>query len=288
MGGGGPAADPAGVHLRGDRGRRRRRRAGLGGFSLWRAAARAGGGVGAAGGRQLCERLFRRHPRYGREPSRPVPVGRQRVDDTGHGEVRGVRLLRGAAIAGLALVIATQAWWLLIVGIACIAAAWYYTGGRRPYGYRALGEVFVFIFFGPVAVLGTTYVQALRLSWPAIAAAAGIGCYACAILVANNVRDIPTDAQTGKKTLAVMMGDPASRTLWAVLVGFAHLLGILLAVILSPWVWFSLIGIPMAVRAAGPLLAKRSGLELIPTLRDTGLAELLYAVGLGVGLALSV
>ncbi len=184
--------------------------------------------------------------------------------------------------------IATQAWWLLIVGIACIAAAWYYTGGRRPYGYRALGEVFVFIFFGPVAVLGTTYVQALRLSWPAIAAAAGIGCYACAILVANNVRDIPTDAQTGKKTLAVMMGDPASRTLWAVLVGFAHLLGILLAVILSPWVWFSLIGIPMAVRAAGPLLAKRSGLELIPTLRDTGLAELLYAVGLGVGLALSV
>ncbi|WP_163508343.1 1,4-dihydroxy-2-naphthoate polyprenyltransferase [Fodinicola acaciae] len=191
-----------------------------------------------------------------------------------------------AALAGLALVVATQAWWLLVVGVACILAAWYYTGGKRPYGYNALGEVFVFVFFGPVAVLGTTYVQALTISWPALAAAAGIGAYACAILVANNVRDIPTDSQTGKRTLAVLMGDRASRILWAALVILAQVLGIVVA-IWHGWAWLSLLGIPMAVRAAGPLLARKTGLALIPTLRDTGLAELCYAIGLAAGLALS-
>ena len=95
-----------------------------------------------------------------------------------------------AAVAGLALVAASGAWWLLAVGAACILAAWYYTGGSRPYGYSGLGEVFVFVFFGLVAVLGTTYTQALAVDLPALAGAVGIGALACAILVANNLRDI--------------------------------------------------------------------------------------------------
>ena len=108
-------------------------------------------------------------------------------------------------------------WWLLPVGAAAILAAWFYTGGPRPYGYAGFGEVFVFVFFGLVAVLGTTYVQAERLSWPAVGGAVGIGMLACALLVANNLRDISTDTVVGKRTLAVLLGDRRTRQLYAVL-----------------------------------------------------------------------
>jgi 1,4-dihydroxy-2-naphthoate octaprenyltransferase len=107
-----------------------------------------------------------------------------------------------AGVAGLTLAALTT-WWLVVVGAACLVAAWYYTGGRSPYGYRGLGEVSVFVFFGLVATVGTTYVQAERVTAASVLAGVGCGALACAILVANNLRDVPTDTAAGKRTLAV-------------------------------------------------------------------------------------
>jgi len=188
------------------------------------------------------------------------------------------------AVLGLVLA-ATSAWWLLAVGAVAIAAAWFYTGGRTPYGYRALGEVSVFVFFGLVAVLGTTYVQAGRVQWPAIAGAAGIGSLACALLVANNLRDIPTDTVSGKRTLAVVLGPQRSRRFYAALVAVAFILAVLCG-LATWWALVSLIALPLAVRAVRVVVSDAVGPALIPVLRDTGLAELLYAVGLTAGLVL--
>lgn len=190
-----------------------------------------------------------------------------------------------AAVAGLGVVALAGLWWLIAVGAASIAAAWFYTGGTRPYGYSGLGELSVFVFFGLVAVLGTTVVQAERVSVAALVGAVAVGLYACAILVANNVRDVPTDAAHGKRTLAVLMGDRASRWFWLVLVVLAHALALGL-VCEFPWAALSLLAVPLLVRAALPLLRQKHGRELIPTLRDTALAELVFAIGLAVGLAL--
>ncbi len=191
-----------------------------------------------------------------------------------------------AGLAGLALVAIVGQWWLLAVGAGCVLAAWYYTGGRRPYGYAGLGEVFVFVFFGLVAVLGTTYTQAGTLSWPALAAAVGVGVLACALLVANNLRDIPTDALTGKRTLAVRLGERRTRTLYAGLLAVAALA----ALAVAPTHLGALLGVAAMASAARPLRLVRSGADgraLLPALRDTGRSELLYGVLLGIGLALT-
>jgi 1,4-dihydroxy-2-naphthoate octaprenyltransferase len=190
-----------------------------------------------------------------------------------------------AALAGLALTALSGAWWLIAVGAASVGAAWFYTGGPRPYGYAGLGEVFVFVFFGLVAVLGTTYTQAGRVDLAAVCAAVAIGALACAILVANNLRDIPTDAGAGKRTLAVRLGDAGTRRLYVGLVAAAFVL-VPVAAVGRPW---ALLGLGAVVAAAPPVRAVRDGakgLELLPVLRDTGRLELLYAVLLGVGLAL--
>ncbi|MGH3496559.1 MAG: 1,4-dihydroxy-2-naphthoate polyprenyltransferase [Nocardioidaceae bacterium] len=188
------------------------------------------------------------------------------------------------AIAG-AVLAATSGWWLLAVGAAAIVAAWFYTGGDRPYGYRALGEVSVFVFFGLVAVLGTTYVQVGRFTWPGLVAALGVGSLACAILVANNLRDIPTDARTGKRTLAVVLGADRCRSLYAglMLVATACLLWLALT---QPWTLLGALSVLPAARASRRIATRASGLALIPVLRDTGLAELVYAAGIALGLAL--
>ncbi|WP_026257802.1 1,4-dihydroxy-2-naphthoate polyprenyltransferase [Actinopolymorpha alba] len=191
-----------------------------------------------------------------------------------------------AAICGLILALAT-AWWLVLVGVAAIAAAWFYTGGSRPYGYRALGEVSVFVFFGLVAVIGTTYVQVLRVTWPAVAGAIAIGALTCAILVANNLRDIPTDQESGKRTLAVVLGDPRTRTLYVALQVVAYALVILLALTTTPWALLALLSLPLAVRPVRQLLSGITGRPLIAVLRDTGVAELAFAFLLTVGLALA-
>jgi 1,4-dihydroxy-2-naphthoate polyprenyltransferase len=191
-----------------------------------------------------------------------------------------------AAVAGLALA-ALSSWWLVAVGAVCIAAAWTYTGGPLPYGYRALGEVFVFVFFGLVAVVGTTYVQTEEWGdsgWAALVAGAGIGALACAILVANNLRDIPTDTVSGKITLAVRLGDRRTRAFYGVLVLLAAAALVGVAVLTSPWALLGLPFLAFAVPASRTVLGGAAGPGLIPVLQQTGLAELVWALGCGIGL----
>lgn len=188
------------------------------------------------------------------------------------------------AVLGVILC-ATSSWWLLLAGAVSLIGAWFYTGGKRPYGYRALGEVSVFLFFGLVAVLGTTYVQAETLHWTAVAGAVAIGAIACALLVANNLRDIPTDTVSGKRTLAVVLGAARSRQLYAGLVTLAFVLAAVSAVA-TPWTLLSFIAVPLAIRSVRVILSDAVGPALIPVLKNTGLTELLYAAGLGIGLAL--
>jgi 1,4-dihydroxy-2-naphthoate octaprenyltransferase len=189
-----------------------------------------------------------------------------------------------AAVAGLGLVALSGTWWLLGAGAAAILAAWYYTGGRRPYGYSGLGEVFVFVFFGLVAVLGTTYTQALTLSPAALAGATGVGFLACALLVVNNLRDVPTDEAAGKLTLAVRIGVPSTRRLYAALVATA-LLAAVVAALWRPWSLLCLASAAVAVTPLRAVAGGAAGRDLLPVLRDTGKLELVYAVLLAIGVA---
>ncbi|WP_413452061.1 1,4-dihydroxy-2-naphthoate polyprenyltransferase [Georgenia phoenicis] len=190
-----------------------------------------------------------------------------------------------AAVLGLVLCALAGTWWLVAVGALSVVAAWYYTGGRRPYGYSGLGEVGVFVFFGLVATLGTTYTQALSLSWAALAGAVGIGLIACALLMVNNVRDIPTDTVAGKRTLAVRLGDRRARLGYVAMVTVPLVLAVALAPA-HPWALLTLLLAPVVVRLARIVLGGATGRELIVVLRDTGLLELGYGVLLGLGLLL--
>ena len=190
-----------------------------------------------------------------------------------------------AGLAGLALA-ALSSWWLVAVGAACIAAAWTYTGGPLPYGYRALGEVFVFVFFGLVAVVGTTFVQTGSVDGLAVAAAVPIGLLSVALLVVNNLRDIEGDAAVGKRTLAVLLGDRGTR------IAFAALPAVAFAVVVAigatrPWALLALLAVPLAVPPVRTVLAGGRGPALIAALQGTGLLTLVTGVLLGAGLALS-
>ncbi|CAN5849093.1 1,4-dihydroxy-2-naphthoate polyprenyltransferase [soil metagenome] len=190
-----------------------------------------------------------------------------------------------AAVAGAALAAMTS-WWLLLVGAAAIAAAWAYTGTAHPYGYLGLGEVFVFCFFGLVAVCGTTYVQVGRVTGVSVLAAVGVGALACAILVANNLRDVPTDRIAGKRTLAVRLGEARTRSLFVGL----HLLALLVLGVLATQtvlVLLGLLALPLQVRASTVVLTGGRGMALVPALRDTGLAVLAWSGGLALGLWLA-
>lgn len=189
------------------------------------------------------------------------------------------------AAAGLVLALVSQPW-LIAVGAACIAGAWLYTGGSKPYGYSGLGEVAVFVFFGLVAVLGTQYVQVLRVDWVGAALAVATGAMSSAVLVANNLRDIPTDRETGKITLAVRLGDARTRVLYQALLALAFVLT-LVTTIATPWCAVALMALPLAVRAAAPVRAGRGGRDLIPVLRDTGLTMLVWSIAVAAALTLA-
>jgi len=215
-------------------------------------------------------------------------VGPLRLVGSGAATARSVKAAAFAAfavavVAGLVLA-ATTTWWLLLVGAVAIVAAWFYTGGSAPYGYRGLGELMVFLFFGLVAVVGTTYVQIEAVPAASVYAAVGVGSLACAILVANNLRDIPTDRDVGKRTLAVVLGDERSRYLYALLVALAAVALVALALDTSRLALLGLVFVVPAVPAVRLVLSGTTGRELVPVLQRTGLAELAYALGVFVGL----
>ena len=180
-------------------------------------------------------------------------------------------------VAGLVLA-ATTAWWLVAVGLVSVLAAWFYTGGSKPYGYLGFGEIMVFVFFGLVAVVGTAYVQSEAFTAPAWYAGAGIGALACAILVANNLRDIPTDTVAQKMTLAVRLGDRVTRGLYLVLVLVAAICVVLVAATTTWWALLGLGFLVLAQRGVRIVLGGATGPGLIPVLQTTGIAELLWAV----------
>ena len=209
-----------------------------------------------------------------------------------------------AALLGLAVVLLTQQWWLLLAGVAAVAAAWFYTGGPRPYGYAGLGELFVFVFFGLMATCGTVYIQYdADGAGPSVPgwvwlAACGIGLIACSLLMVNNLRDIDTDPAHGKRTLAVRLGAERARTVFVVMVTLPVMLGVgavawvqmahgrgtgwasqvpvlLVALLVLSWA---------AQKVTGPVINRAVGRDLIPVLRDAGLYELLYGVVIAAGL----
>jgi 1,4-dihydroxy-2-naphthoate polyprenyltransferase len=192
-----------------------------------------------------------------------------------------------AGVTGLVLSLATD-WRLLFIGAACLLAAWLYTGGPRPYGYLGLGELSVFIFFGLVATVGTVYVETLHVTPLAIVAGCGIGFLATAILVLNNLRDIETDAETGKRTLATLIGRRPTLILLLVLVSAAFAVPIVILVthLAGVTIMAMHFGIPIASVPVRTAFASRSGPELVRALKQMGAAELAYALLMTVGLLL--
>lgn len=184
-----------------------------------------------------------------------------------------------AAVAGLAIVIRTQQWWMLAVGAACLLAAWFYTGGKRPYGYYGLGELFVFVFFGLVATVGTTYVQVLSVPQEAWFGGAGAGLLACAVLLANNLRDIDQDRAARKRTLTVLIGRRATQWLFTVFVLLPFGIAAFLA-IFYPIAWLALLALLAGLPAILIVWTYRLPKELLVALALTSLTSLLYGAAL--------
>ena len=216
-------------------------------------------------------------------------VGPRRLTASGAAKPRTVLIVALvffalSALAGLVIVYRTQVWWLIAVGAAAILAAWFYTGGKRPYGYAGLGELFVFVFFGIVATAGTTFVLAGTVTLESWLGGAAAGLFACAVLMVNNIRDIAQDKLAGKRTLAVRFGDRASRIVFAVLVLLPFvILGFFVVFYANAYlVYFALLA---AVPAAGITLSAKTAPELIVALRLTALTALVFGLGLGWAIA---
>ena len=187
------------------------------------------------------------------------------------------------ALFGVALIAVAGIWWALVIGAAAVAAAWFYTGGKRPYGYLGLGELFVFVFFGLVAVNGTSYAITAAFSPVALLASIAVGLLAVAIMLTNNLRDIPTDRLSGKRTLAVRLGDQGSRWLYTatVVVPFLAMIPVIV------WHWpaaLVLLALPLAIAPVRTVLGGAVGRELIPVLGATGRLELVFSLLLLTGL----
>jgi 1,4-dihydroxy-2-naphthoate octaprenyltransferase len=191
-----------------------------------------------------------------------------------------------AGLTGLTIVVLTGTWWLLAVGALAILAAWFYTGGPRPYGYLGLGEVFVFVFFGLVAVAGTVQIQ---LGWVPAAgwwAAIAIGALACILLVANNLRDLAGDMAVGKRTLATRLGDRGTRWFFVALTVVATFGVLAVAATSTGWALLGLAMLGLLGPACARVVGGANGRDLIPVLRNAGLSELLCALGMLIGLAI--
>jgi 1,4-dihydroxy-2-naphthoate octaprenyltransferase len=217
-------------------------------------------------------------------------VGPFRLTGSGAATPASVRLaafvsLGVGALAGIALVALSGHWWMIALGAVCIAGAWFYTGGKRPYGYAGLGEIAVFLFFGPAAVLGTMYVQASEITGIGIGASIAMGSISAAVLVANNLRDIPTDAVAGKRTLAVVLGDKDTRRLYLALVAVPFVIAFGMTVRV-PYALLGFLAAPVLLPAVRRVATGRGGRELIPVLQFTGIAMLAWSVLVSVGLFL--
>ncbi len=192
-----------------------------------------------------------------------------------------------ALLFGLYLVV-VSGWQLLVIGLASIAAGVLYTGGPRPYGYEGLGEIFVFLFFGVVAVAGSFFVQTGTVDWEAFALAVPVGLLASAILVVNNVRDIDTDRRAGKRTLAVRLGRQRTRQMYAAMLALAYLtVAVVTAVHFTAWLLLPLLTLPLAARLRATVAAHADGPTLNGVLAGTGQLQLLFCVLLSAGLLLS-
>jgi 1,4-dihydroxy-2-naphthoate octaprenyltransferase len=202
--------------------------------------------------------------------------------------LRGVYVAFGIAVLSGVYLIAVAGWGLLIVGIASIIAGVMYTGGPKPYGYEGLGEVFVFLFFGVVAVVGSYYVQVEKFEWEAFALSVPIGLLASAIMVVNNVRDIDTDRRAGKRTLAVRVGRRRARVLYATMIGLAYVAPIVIALTsdLGGWIILALVTAPLALPLIRTLFTRTDGPSLNKVLAGTGQLLALYSVVLSAGLLL--
>jgi 1,4-dihydroxy-2-naphthoate octaprenyltransferase len=219
-----------------------------------------------------------------------VRAGPTRLVASGLASAKAVKLAAFAAfgvaaVAGLVLAAVTT-WWLLAVGAAAILAAWFYTGGPKPYGYLGLGEVFVFVFFGLVATAGSAYAVCERVTGVAWLASLAAGCLACALLVVNNLRDIPTDREVGKKTLAVRLGDTTTRRGYVALIGLAFAFVVAIAAAGRPWALLGLVGVAVAVPPVKAVLGGATGRGLIAVLGGTGKVQLATGLLAAIGIAL--
>ena len=199
-----------------------------------------------------------------------------------------------AALSGLFITILSKQWWFLLLGLSAFIAAWTYTGGPKPYGYAGLGEVFVFIYFGLVAVIGTTYAQTLYIKPYFFLYAISIGLFASAILVANNLRDREKDKQNNKNTLAVKLGDQKTRSLYVLFMVLPFILVVTLFMFntinpgtrIGATIQIQLLALVFAWKSIKPVINKVAGKELIPVLVNTGKTELLWALLVSLALVL--
>jgi len=216
-------------------------------------------------------------------------VGPMRLVGSGLASPRQVKLAAYgcffvACCAGLALAAVTS-WWLVLGGALAVLAAWFYTGGSRPYGYRGFGEVSVFVFFGVAAVAGTAYVQMGRLSWLGLAASIPAGLLSCALLMVNNLRDIRSDGESGKRTLAVRIGDARSRSVYLLFLLVPFALAALIAFV-RPFSLLMLLALPLALAPVRAVRGGASGPALITTLGQTGRLQLAFGLAFTIGLAI--
>jgi 1,4-dihydroxy-2-naphthoate octaprenyltransferase len=216
----------------------------------------------------------------------PVRLVGQHLADPANVKLMAFAFFGFAALVGLALVALSEAWVMIPLGALAVLAAWRYTGGDNPYGYRGLGEVYVFLFFGLLATLGTLYTQAGELTWVGVAGAVGVGAIASAILVVNNLRDIPTDRESGKLTLAVRLGDQGTRWFYALLILVAVAMVVVVA-LQRPVAWIAVLSLGLLWKPLRVLRSGANGRDLVPVLAATGLFEVGYAVLLATGIALT-